>query len=503
MRALSDRRRHAAAGARDRGRADLRDAVDPDGRRRPHARRDPAAGDARAGPDHPHVLAVQRRSARARCRTWPTTRSASATCRAATRAPSPTCSARATPPAAGTTADRKRRSPASTSSNALAELPWSNGKVAMIGGSYDGTTANMVASARRRRRAGRDRPGGRDQPLVRLRLQRRRALPRQLPSTRPTRASTRRWRSTSASAARRRRRSRRSSSTRSPTGSTPCDSAEHTARGYDTSPDYDDFWDERDYRRDYDVPALIVHGWQDFNVRQSEGIDLYAAQDGSPFTQALPVPGRARDAERGELPAAAGRGSSSARSRGSRTGSRIAAAGAHRGHRRGLPRARRAGRRPGRATRTIDAAGRRMDRDRHEHRGDRRATSTSPSRSRATCGSRVRRCCSATVSVDADHGHLTPTLVDIAPDGTATPITRGFLNLRYRNGLARERAGAGQHADQATTVTFSPQDTIVPAGHRLGLILAGSNAVWAVPDQPAGQTFRLETGSRLELPAAP
>src|SRR6185295_18928055 len=30
--------------------------------------------------------------------------------------------------------------------NALAEQRWSNGKVAMIGGSYDGTTANMVAA---------------------------------------------------------------------------------------------------------------------------------------------------------------------------------------------------------------------------------------------------------------------------------------------------------------------------------------------------------------------
>src|SRR5215210_2612068 len=30
--------------------------------------------------------------------------------------------------------------------NALAAQPWSNGKVAMIGGSYDGTTANMVAA---------------------------------------------------------------------------------------------------------------------------------------------------------------------------------------------------------------------------------------------------------------------------------------------------------------------------------------------------------------------
>jgi len=30
--------------------------------------------------------------------------------------------------------------------NALAKQPWSNGKVAMIGGSYDGTTATMVAA---------------------------------------------------------------------------------------------------------------------------------------------------------------------------------------------------------------------------------------------------------------------------------------------------------------------------------------------------------------------
>ena len=27
------------------------------------------------------------------------------------------------------------------------------------------------------------------------------------------------------------------------------------------------------------MPALIVHGWQDYNVRQSEGIDLFAQQD--------------------------------------------------------------------------------------------------------------------------------------------------------------------------------------------------------------------------------
>ena len=71
------------------------------------------------------------------------------------------------------------------------------------------------------------------------------------------------------------------------------------------SPDYDEFWHERDYRgADYDVPALIVHGWQDFNVRQSEGIDLFAALGRRPL-KLVPVPGRARARRARELPAAA------------------------------------------------------------------------------------------------------------------------------------------------------------------------------------------------------
>ena len=30
----------------------------------------------------------------------------------------------------------------------------------------------------------------------------------------------------------------------------PCDAAEHTVKGYDETPDYDQFWRERDYRKD-------------------------------------------------------------------------------------------------------------------------------------------------------------------------------------------------------------------------------------------------------------
>jgi X-Pro dipeptidyl-peptidase len=130
--------------------------------------------------------------------------------------------------------------------NFLAAQPWSNGKVAMIGGSYDGTTANMVAA----RSA--DAPGlagivpiaaisrwygyayshgirysgnsqrptdeGFDTPL---------AFDFGFGRTPPTDPAA-------IDAARDRIR--------------PCDAASHTEHGYDDSPDYDAFWREPDTR---------------------------------------------------------------------------------------------------------------------------------------------------------------------------------------------------------------------------------------------------------------
>lgn len=59
-----------------------------------------------------------------------------------------------------------------------------------------------------------------------------------------------------------------------------CGTVEHTQQGYDRSPDYDDFWLERDYRKDaadFRVPVMVVHGWQDYNVKQEEGTALFEA----------------------------------------------------------------------------------------------------------------------------------------------------------------------------------------------------------------------------------
>src|SRR3954471_13240045 len=165
--------------------------------------------------------------------------------------------------------------------NALAKLPWSNGKVAMIGGSYDGTTANMVAVR------GDDVPGlaaivpqsainhwygyayqdgvrysdntdnpsdeGIDTPL---------GFDFGLARTPPTNPDA-------------------DSAADLPAGRyNPCDSADHTAHGYDSTPDYDDFWLQRDYLKDAGkvrVPVLVTHGWQDYNVKMSEGTDFYEA----------------------------------------------------------------------------------------------------------------------------------------------------------------------------------------------------------------------------------
>ena len=268
--------------------------------------------------------------------------------------------------------------------NALAQLPWANGKVAMIGGSYDGTTANMVASAgaeglaaivpeaaisrwygyaysdgvRYLGNSQHPTDEGFDTPL---------AFDFGFGRTPPTQVTPQ---LVDALADR----------------TNPCDSAEHTARGYDTSPDYDDFWVQRDYRRDYDVPALIVHGWQDYNVRQSEGIDLFAHQDGAAWLYMFQ--GAHEITERGELPAAA-RHVLRAHAQGR---AHVSTAG----HSPRAPTAcsarRRAGRRPGRPRGRSSC---RNTSGPRPARAPRRPASRSTSRSRwrATCGSRARRSC--------------------------------------------------------------------------------------------------------------
>ena len=104
----------------------------------------------------------------------------------------------------------------------------------------------------------------------------------------------------------------------------------------------------------------------------------------------------------------------------------------------------------------------------------------------------------ATVTADSDHGQLDATLADIGDDGTPVPVSRGFLNLRYRHGVTHSES-VPTATPFSANVRLAPQDWTVKAGHRLGLYVAGSNLGWALPDQPGFQ-IAVQPGTKLVLP---
>jgi len=101
--------------------------------------------------------------------------------------------------------------------------------------------------------------------------------------------------------------------------------------------------------------------------------------------------------------------------------------------------------------------------------------------------------------------HLTPVLVDIAPDGSSRTVERGFLHVDYRQGLDEARPAPGEWV--RATARMLPQDYTFGPGHRIGVRVQSSNRVWAVPGNPGtvdvavGQVADVTpVGSRLVLP---
>ncbi len=166
----------------------------------------------------------------------------------------------------------------------IAKQKWSTGKVGMIGGSYEGTTANAAAVMKPPHLTtivpqaaisrwygyaysggiryflnnetptdeGVDTPAAFDFGL---------AVPPPLDPQDPN------WAERFSSAV------------------TPCDEIQHTEHGYDDTPDYDKFWLERDYLKDahkIDIPVLVSHNYGDWNVKQEEGWNFFHALKNSP-----------------------------------------------------------------------------------------------------------------------------------------------------------------------------------------------------------------------------
>jgi X-Pro dipeptidyl-peptidase len=451
----------------------------------------------------------------------------------------------------------------------LARRSWSNGRVGMIGTSYDGTTANMVASRAPaelkaivpiaaisrwygyaygngvRYFLNSEEPSdeGFDTPL---------AFDFGLARTPPTDADDPRFAEVAASRA------------------DVCEGVEHTVRGYDTSPDYDDFWVARDYRRHasrFRAAVLVAHGWQDYNVKQEEGVALFEAlpvargrrREGVPLKRmwvwqaphATPsgdawtaeltafldrfLMGRPTGIERTPLVVTEGRtvdDAGSYRSTGYRgekhwppAGTRLERLWLRRTFDQDVPGVTLPppstgetgvlSREPNVEARdnvftwvgapTSEELGNRDPLNEPGHGYYSLFFGTAPLAAPVrVVGAPVL---DAWVRTPGG-GHLSPVLVDVAPDGTMTTIARGFLNVAYRDGLSVARpAPSGTWVRAA--VRFLPQDVTVAAGHRIGLLVQSSNTAWALPGELGTNNIAtgpvpgaVAEGSSLVLPVA-
>ncbi|MDQ3741378.1 MAG: CocE/NonD family hydrolase [Actinomycetota bacterium] len=426
----------------------------------------------------------------------------------------------------------------------LAKQPWSNGRVGMIGVSYDGTTANMVASQGPRvpelkaivpiaaisRWYGyaynngvryflnSEVPSdeGFDTPL---------AFDFALARTPPTDVDDPKAGEKLASRI------------------DPCEAQEHTERGYLEAPDYDDFWKARDYRRraaDFRAATLVAHGWQDYNVKQEEGVSLFEAlpvarKGGGKRARGVPLKRAwfwqdAHSAPSGDEWEALledffdrfllNRGTGIQGTPLVMTEGRTVVDGSYEstGYRaeRKWPPAQTGERRlwlrrtfdqdvpgvtlpppstgetgvlseePNRepvdniftwvGAPTSEEVGNRDPLNEPGHGYYSLFFGTAPLSHDTRIVGTPRL--DALVRTPAG-GHLSPVLVDVGPDGTMTTIARGFLNVDYREGLEEARPVNGQWV--RASVPFLPQDVTVAEGHRIGVLVQSSNTVWALP----------------------
>jgi X-Pro dipeptidyl-peptidase len=70
----------------------------------------------------------------------------------------------------------------------------------------------------------------------------------------------------------------------------PCDELQHTNAAYSDQPDYTGFWRDRDYLRlmhTVTIPVLVAHNWGDWNVKQVNGWQVIHALTRSPNSRAI------------------------------------------------------------------------------------------------------------------------------------------------------------------------------------------------------------------------
>ena len=105
----------------------------------------------------------------------------------------------------------------------------------------------------------------------------------------------------------------------------------------------------------------------------------------------------------------------------------------------------------------------------------------------------------AVVGASSPSQQIDPLLVEVRPDGSLNLVERGFLDLDYRHGLAKADPSTGW---LKARVRFLPQDYTFTKGSRIGLIVQSSNTVWAVPGSAGPMEVSL-TGRKGVSPYGP
>ena len=306
---------------------------------------------------------------------------------------------------------------------------------------------------------------------------------------------------------------------------TPCNRAENQTRGYQTDPVYDEFWVERDYRALADkvkAPVLLEGAWLDDNVKHwatTRFFDALPEGEGAPpkkmvigqwshsasqfadaaalrlkwFDQFLkgietgvleqaPVDSQGSDGVRRKEAAWPPPGTVDVEHSfvgGSATGSQFGAGGG--------------------ATQWTDANLALTEADVTANRcGPACARFTAPPVPVKTriVGSPTL---ALTATTDAASTHIAPVLLDVSPTGAAKVITRGIFNSNQREGLATSKP-LTPGAPWSATIELWDTDWTIAAGHHLELVLASTNATWGLSDQTRATTAVDLGTSTLSIP---
>jgi X-Pro dipeptidyl-peptidase len=288
-----------------------------------------------------------------------------------------------------------------------------------------------------------------------------------------------------------------------------CDRVEQALHGYDTQPDYDAFWQERDYLARADqvhVPVLVSHGQLDFNVKTWEGTAWFEALDVEKVLVLGQWPhahprGRYREWDKlvdrwferwlYDVPNGVEHEPAVRVQTNDGVWREQEAWGATATTPRRFP--------LGDTTFTFADDGALTETEMLRGTGEGRRWGRVPLPEATNLRFAGRPVLHVSATSDAPGTHLVAVLCDVGADGACSVVSRAFTNARYRGGLAEGvDLVPGERFELA--LEFIDKDHVVAPGRHLELRIASSSSTWVASDEHRATNTLHLADSWLELP---